>query len=181
MLQQCRHLFDHLVYGPDDHLLPGDRRQESVNGGQATGEDCQQVEAESRIESQATGPVLPSMTLDSSLLDPGASETTSRIAALLGKDDETSPSITFKQVEIIEAPAEPLSENVPMAEPVEFEEPGGRYPGSEITVPASLLAADSPRPTLDQAAPRCRPRCPFRLGGIRGTARRRGESRRALL
>ena len=75
MLQQFRHLFDHIVYGPED-LQPGVRSQES---------GVREQESDDRR---------------------GAP---SRIAALLGEDDEPEAveEIRIKSVEIVQTPAEP--------------------------------------------------------------------------
>jgi hypothetical protein len=95
MLQQCRHLFDHLVYGPDDSVATT-RRQEIV---------------------ELLEPVIPPTQVN----NPIENETSSRIAALLGREEEPTSDILFKHVEIIEASTEPPVDEVPMAEPVESE------------------------------------------------------------
>jgi hypothetical protein len=146
MLQQCRHLFDHLVYGPDDNQETGVRRQETI---QETGDRRQETE---NITAGLSIPVPATSLLSSEL----TSETASRIAALLGKEEvETSTDITFKQVDIIEAPAEPPVEDVPMAEPVESK--------PSLTSDSCLLspATDSRLLTPEKAASEVPPALPF--------------------
>ena len=100
MLQQCRHLFDHLVYEPDD-TAPTTVRESAVT---ETPEPAA-AHPESRVAA-----LLPE-----TYPQPAATETKSRIAALLGHDDsfEESPTVTFRSVEIIQA-----SDDVPMGMPV---------------------------------------------------------------
>jgi hypothetical protein len=123
MLQQCRHLFDHLVYGPDD--LATERRSA----------------APTRDESEPLPPAAPVPASPVSRIDPAdiadppppVPETLSRVAALLGNhewDEATAPAVTFKSVEVIEAapapgsppPLPPVADEVPLATPV-AEEP----------------------------------------------------------
>jgi hypothetical protein len=117
MLQQCRHLFDHLVYGPDDaheagsrRPEPGVRSQESVVGSQGSVQEANQsewIESPPSIEVGHLPPEFPS-------------ETATRIAALLGRDEEApATDLTFKRVDIVETPDESSMEDVPLAEPVD--------------------------------------------------------------
>jgi hypothetical protein len=61
--------------------------------------------------------------------DSGPAEAASRVAALLGNEDESPeppPTITFKHIDIVESPAaesETVADDVPMASPVADEEP----------------------------------------------------------
>jgi hypothetical protein len=134
MLQQCRHLFDHLVYGPDDaagvrgpesgvRSQPEEPAVESRESAQANPErerrgeteDAPATPPESRVSSLIPDSCPPT-------LEPTpAPEMTSRVAALLGHDEPESPTITFKQIDIVEAPA--AEAEVPMATPVMEEEP----------------------------------------------------------
>jgi hypothetical protein len=150
MLQQCRHLFDHLVYGPDDNQESGVRSQETGDPGQETGDRRQEPERSMPVEFPAaidTGHLPPEEPLD----------TATRIAALLGRDDAEVPAgitfnaevpagITFKQVDIVETSAEPPIDEVPMAEPADSV--------------SSLFPVSSP-PTPGQAAAEVPPALPF--------------------
>jgi len=143
MLQQCRHLFDHLVYGPDDAQETVERTQEAGHGTQEPGPGSRESEftltgeTPSSIEVGQLPPELPT-------------DTATRIAALLGQDqDEVPTEISFKQVDIIETPAEPAIGDVPMAEPLEpasSSTPGSRFlsPGFGAPIPAPEVAAEVP-------------------------------------
>jgi hypothetical protein len=143
MLQQCRHLFDHLVYGPDDAQDSGMRRQETGDRRQ----DTEDATAGLSIPVPATSLLPPNLT----------SETASRIAALLGKEEvESSTEITFKQVDIIETPAEPPVDDVPMAEPVESEPAPDtcfQSPPSESAVPEVPSPLPFPAPVVSAEPP----------------------------
>ncbi len=82
MLQQFRHLFDHVIYGPDDLQGSGIRSQETGGRGQETGD-----------REQETG---------------GNGGASSRLAALLGDDSEAdlAEEYRIKSVEIVQTPAE---------------------------------------------------------------------------
>ncbi len=149
MLQQFRHLFDHVVYGPDDAL--GERRGVSPPVADAP-------LTASRFDVAADLAAMPDVPLTS---DP-----TSRIAALLGHDEGDAPPplpISFKHVDVIETPAD----DVPMAVAVEDEsgragdgrgsqgEPAGGSPShgasplldDQLTSPLAVeQGADAPRP-----------------------------------
>jgi hypothetical protein len=130
MLQQCRHLFDHLVYGPDDlNQGSGDRKQETE---------------------KAEAPVSRITSLISESPAPAPSETASRVAELLGNDELSDQEITFKQIDIVEALPDPLPvDDVPMATPVEDDSgrAGGTSPLLEHIAVAvgSEQGADAPR------------------------------------
>jgi hypothetical protein len=144
MLQQCRHLFDHLVYGPDDVQETTDRTQDVEQRALETSPGSRES------ESPVSGETLPSIEVGQ--LPPELpSDTATRIAALLGQDPGEAPTeITFKQVDIIETPVEPSIDEVPMAEPVETE--------SYLTR-ASCTSPDSPVP--EPAALEVPPALPF--------------------
>lgn len=102
MLQQFRHLFDHVVYGPDD----------AISAGRAGG-------VSPLLEEQVAPLEMPDVRFDVTetiALDaPVSSDPMSRIAALLGRDEDEAPpplpaSVTFKHVDVVETPAD-----VPMA------------------------------------------------------------------
>ncbi len=133
MLQQCRHLFDHLVYGPDDE--PAAPVSGRAGGVSPLVEPEQGAEAPNSPEvvSRIAPETIPEMPL------PIPSETTSRVAALLGNDEPAEPpTITFKHVDIVEAPAT-TGDDVPMALRVDEEgvaerrqETGDRGQGSGV-------------------------------------------------
>ena len=103
MLQQFRHLFDHIVYGPDDV------RTDARPVGLSRLVESKPVEAAparvNRIAALDDGPTAPAF------LPPAIDrETMNRIAALLGHDeDDDPPAVTLKQVEVIQVPAAPLA------------------------------------------------------------------------
>lgn len=138
MLQQFRHLFDHVVYGPDDLQGSGARGQASEDRGQKT--------EVSKTEPVAVAPVieadrapsgfveLPAARFDVSAEMAAPPEPTpapaieasvpefqlptdhvSRLAALLGREIEETPlaapvEMTFKRVDVVETPAEAPAE-----------------------------------------------------------------------
>jgi hypothetical protein len=148
MLQQCRHLFDHLVYGPDDApaaVRPESeaRDQRTEDRGQRT-EDSQQEPA--RVESSPTAGTAPRFEVPHTPEAPAMTETASRIAALLGKEADEPPEIKFKNVEVIEAPADPPTAEVPMAEPAEQETEKADVPVSSLTSDLCPLISDKAVP-----------------------------------
>jgi hypothetical protein len=166
MLQQCRHLFDHLVYGPDDAVPgPGDRRQETDK--QKT-EDRRQESVQEPEKAEQPESRVSSLIPDSCPLSPDPTsapevETVSRVAALLGHDEsEPPPTITFKHIDIVETPAS-NPDDVPMATPVmeeESAESSGQSAERLPTVPPPLpgrlpdageVADATPRPSLTHA------------------------------
>jgi hypothetical protein len=92
-------------------------------------------------------------------------DTATRIAALLGRDVEDSTTeINFKKVDIVEAPAEPPLEDVPMAEPVDpvpspspvsrplFPEEAAAEVPPGLPFPAQVVSAEPPAGVVRQAA-----------------------------
>ena len=148
MLQQFRHLFDHLVYGPDDQAA-GECR-----GVSPTSEEQRRPDGPRLIEEQPEARITPA---DIPELPPvPEAEPTSRVAALLGRDEEP-PAAEFKKVEIIEAPAD----DVPMATPISNQESGVRSQESvKPEMPVSYLTPDSRLPAPEQAV-EVPPRRPF--------------------
>jgi hypothetical protein len=146
MLQQCRHLFDHLVYGPEDQSVSG-----RAGGVSPPSEplDTPPPEPElggltppARQEIGEPAPRIPPEVMPEE--PPAPSEVSCRIASLLGNEDEPPTEITFKQVDIVEAaaelPASPLDEQ------------GGDTPRSpEPAVPDPLLLLSEP-PTAEAAS-----------------------------
>ncbi|MDY3553665.1 hypothetical protein R5W24_002770 [Gemmata sp. JC717] len=138
MLQQFRHLFDHVVYGPDD--LTAERRPApapveapapAVAARPAPSGFVELPAARFDVSAElapAPAPVVPAEpTLDDW---PVPVDHASRLAALLGHDEAEAPEkveFTFKQVDVIEAPAAPLMlapapVEVPLAVAVEEQE-----------------------------------------------------------
>jgi hypothetical protein len=109
MLQQFRHLFDHVVYGPDDYV--GERRP-SPPPAATPPDEAPPEQPGPRFDSTALARI------DSPTSTPADSPaaTTHRVAALLGQIDmETAvpppaEAIVFKHVDIVETPAEPVAE-----------------------------------------------------------------------
>jgi hypothetical protein len=97
MLQQFRHLFDHVVYGPDD--VASERRGVSppVEVSPALPAGRFDVSAEMAAPPEPTAPVGP----------------TDRVAALMLQADVPPPlPVNFKQVDVVETPADPPAESV---------------------------------------------------------------------
>jgi hypothetical protein len=123
MLQQCRHLFDHVVYGPDDN-------QETVR---ESGIGNQESETPvSRVSALTPDSCPPTP-------EPPVAETTSRVAALLGNDEPPAPpappEVTFKHVDVVETPAEP-----PVQEPGD----GRQEPEAAVSREPQASAAEEP-------------------------------------
>jgi hypothetical protein len=156
MLQQCRHLFDHLVYGPDD-APSGERRSSPPLGVE------EPRPAETRLpEPPAAAAEQPRLSpADIPELPPPDADTTSRVAALLGHDPEP-PTITFKSVEIIERPADPL----PVAEPLAEQTESARPPIDAALAPSAVQqsseeASANPQANPDPAVVEVPPTRPF--------------------
>ncbi len=147
MLQQYRHLFDHVVYGPDD-VLPGERRDVSPP-----------VETDEHRRA------------DDAPFAEFSADPTSRIAELLGREPEAPPappSMVFKHVDIIEAPAEPalpprlmtppplppMVDEVPMALPVEQEDDAPRPVSAHV--PSAAVVKTSPDALIEMWEQECR-------------------------
>ncbi len=121
MLQQFRHLFDHVVYGPDDIGTETPRRSPSVGQVEATAPMLVSTEPPhvvNRVETLV--PALPPAPRSVPL------QPLNRISPLL---DMTEPEITFKQVTVVETPAEapralpPATDDAEMATGVPIETP----------------------------------------------------------
>jgi hypothetical protein len=116
MLQQFRHLFDHMIYGPDDSPLNEPRPDEPRPQGSGLA---------NRISDFGDFPLVPptraeefgSMPVPGAEAVPTVPPPESRISALLGEaDDEVPlapPNVTFKNVDVIESPASDLGEPDP--------------------------------------------------------------------
>jgi hypothetical protein len=174
MLQQFRHLFDHVVYGPDDGLPPLKNEVRSQ-----VPESAPEMPT-ARFDVAAEMATMPAPVSETEMSEtPLSSDPTSRIAALLGREDEASAPMTFKQVDVVEvpveAPTEPVGEmppplpaadgppplpatlpdDVPMAVAVE--------PGDSVAEvpPAIEQGADAPRSPEPTAAPEVPAPTPF--------------------
>ena len=109
MLQQFRHLFDHMIYGPDDVALNEPRPQGSgVEEPRPHGSGVT-----NRISDFGDFPVVPPTRAEDfgSLPVPGGEAIPtpppeSRISALLGEEDEAA-EVTFKSVDVIESESPP--------------------------------------------------------------------------
>jgi hypothetical protein len=150
MLQQFRHLFDHIVYGPDDVRTdmpsvsrsaslsePSPDRELGVEPSEPSEPTSPSLAVGARPEPAEDEPPAPVNRIDASgelpfgrpaiaappvPVVPPEVELRNRINALLGRtEDEVPPAITFKQVDVIEAPAEPPG--LPAPPPVEPPEP----------------------------------------------------------
>jgi hypothetical protein len=146
MLQQFRHLFDHVVYGPDDLQGPGVRNQES---GKTEGKNPEAAEA-------AT-PKLPTSRFGAGVMHIETSsgpeipiDTRSRVAELLGHVEVEAPeppvSKVFKQVDVVETPTEPPSEPDAEASPQQEDAPPA------MVIPPSLSMSEIVPPPLEEVA-----------------------------
>jgi hypothetical protein len=184
MLQQLRHLFDHIVYGPDD--VRTDTRQANRPVGVSRLVESKPVDVvigpvEANPPAAPVNRIDPADIPSTPALPPAMPPvpdrgTMSRIAALLGRDDEdeVSPEVTFKHVDVVRVPADPpalpaapvpapvpaVSDEIPMALPVDESEPvspgvwrtdkpeGGTRPtpqaAAAVAPPAAVVAAAQP-------------------------------------
>jgi hypothetical protein len=163
MLQQFRHLFDHIVYGPDD--VRTDTRTQSPP---APADGLVPQPLINRLDASGGLPfgrpaIPPAM-------DRG---TMSRLAALLGHDeDEDPPTVTVKHVEIVRAPAEPpmlpvsfsgsvrpdelpptIDDEIPIAVPVDSELVIKRQ-GADAPAGPAPISAPTPDPVGPAASPK---------------------------
>lgn len=102
MLQQFRHLFDHMIYGPDDTALNEPRPQASGAANRIAGFGDFPVVPPSRAEDFGAMPVPGHEAV------PTSAPPESRISALLGEaeGDEPPAEVTFKNVDVIESESE---------------------------------------------------------------------------
>jgi|GEM_PF-233362 len=135
MLQQYRHLFDHVVYGPDD-VLPT-RRSEPTAATRARmivrEAELMVMEKESALAKPKPEfvqpepePTRPEPTkpeprkMEQARLSRGIPtseeihELRNRIAQLLGRDAEETPAVTFRSVTLVETPADQPEQSPPM-------------------------------------------------------------------
>jgi hypothetical protein len=185
MLQQFRHLFDHIIYGPDDQV------QRTENREQRTEDSKTEAVPElppSRFDIAATMAAMPEpqplapMTEPALPEPPISSDPVSRIAELLGRDSDEAPQLppvqmTFKHIEVVETPAEmpaegppplprmvmppplpPVMDEVPMAVAVDSE---GTRDTAQEPVPAPSLAPVSGPLAPAPAAPEVPAPAPF--------------------
>ncbi|AMV29210.1 hypothetical protein VT84_32750 [Gemmata sp. SH-PL17] len=129
MLQQFRHLFDHVVYGPDDAQVPVARVSEPTPA-KAVEVEPSQLDTEPELpagrfdvaaEITAMPAALPAPVIEPKLPElPVSYDPVSRIAALLGRDEDDVPpplsTLTIKHVEVIETPADTPADEPPVAE-----------------------------------------------------------------
>jgi hypothetical protein len=152
MLQQFRHLFDHIIYGPDDSL-PGSaaRGPDTRDRGPETedGPTAAPVESPGRAEPVVEVPGLPEPVL--------SSDSASRIAQLLGHhaDDEHPPvAMSFKHVDIVEAPSEHPVEVPPVSAQLVVLAPRSELPPARPPVPDDIplgVAVEEPLGTGDKS------------------------------
>jgi len=108
MLQQCRHLFDHLVYGPDD--APAARAIEATPEVPA---------ADAEAAEPTPAPQLESRISPADMSEEPVAAPVSRVTAMLEPEaPETPTEITFKRIDVVESqPA--AAEELPIAKLVE--------------------------------------------------------------
>ncbi|MBM3980249.1 MAG: hypothetical protein FJ304_08185 [Planctomycetes bacterium] len=141
MLQQYRHLFDHVVYGPDDLIQRTEDKEQKTEKG----------EEPFATSHEATDPA-------------------SRVAELLGRDFDPAPapSVTFKHVDIIEAPTDPVpvsprfapsplppvADDVPMALALDADDEAPRPVSAHF--PSAGTAKTSPEALVEMWEQECR-------------------------
>lgn len=115
MLQQFRHLFDHIIYGTDDAPQPTPTN---------------------RVAEFASPPTESNDFPES--ITPADKQ--NRISALLGNDPSTPP-ITFRSVDIVTTPPEPPTEvtSAPVSEAVEEVPPADPFPVADALPPAVVV------------------------------------------
>jgi hypothetical protein len=144
MLQQCRHLFDHLVYGPDDAPaavaapapaaripegfieLPTPAPTEPVAAAPAP--EPEPAPAATEVPESRVSEFLPET-------EPVAEPPVSRVSAHLEQPAAEPTEITLKRVDVVEIVA-PAGDEFPMAE--DMQEPGV---GSRESVPNAVAAS----------------------------------------
>lgn len=124
MLQQFRHLFDHVVYGPDDG----------------------RPHAEASVATTDMQPTNRFADLPTAEYSP-AEEATNRVSALLGEDDSLpEPEQIFKHVDVIEAPADEPFELVaaeeaePAVQAAPEVPPSQPFPVEVVESPAAVVS-----------------------------------------
>jgi hypothetical protein len=164
MLQQFRHLFDHLVYGPDDGRAEPQRQSLPVasggleaTGGLAPGPDEEPPTPHTRIDASGELPFGRPAIPEAPPADPApVVEVHSRIAALLGRDEYEAADLTIKSVTVVQTPADPpapADDDTSAVVPVDEESASGRagevsppvldgYAAGDLTVAARQ--ADAP-------------------------------------
>ncbi len=168
MLQQCRHLFDHLIYGPDDATSPRPSSQsnEIVRVTQTQSEKSVNHATESQEYSAAMAFRLNPE--DIPPLPEPPKESASRLSAYL-ENEQQPPEVTFKSVTIVESPPEPSTgEDVPQAQPVNETLAPSNAPQPDFTGEmSSSVSSDSSEPCTPAAmassvvAPEVPPALPF--------------------
>lgn len=137
MLQQFRHLFDHIVYGPDD-MAQG-------SGTKAQGSVQEPINRLPELDAVTPLAAVPPTAESEPTADP-----TSRIAALLGREDE----IVFKHVDVIETPADPLAEVAEMPPEPVAEQPEPSMPDIDFpTLPDAPAVPEVPMAVAVETAP----------------------------
>jgi hypothetical protein len=145
MLQQCRHLFDHLVYGPDDNPVSRPTVTSVSPPVHELPVAVELPEAPGRVEPQAPPAgwsnnlaALATPRFDPALLPVDESEAPlqeigGRMTALV-PFSESPREITIKSVTIIESQPEPVAEEIPAAFPIDGESEDA-LPFAETEVP----------------------------------------------
>jgi hypothetical protein len=123
MLQQYRHLFDHVIYGPSEE------------------KEAEAPPPVNRVESNAFPEVM------------APTDKRNRIDALLGKEPEVQspPPVTIKSVAVVEAPPEPPAEEPKLAAPeppaAEGVPPADPFPAVADDRPAAAVVTAGSAPT----------------------------------
>ncbi|MBN9520752.1 hypothetical protein J0H58_19905 [bacterium] len=136
MLQQFRHLFDHLVYGPDD-VRTDTRRASAVTQLVDEPEPLAPANRIAVAEPPALVTAPPALAAAPPFPTPPAGldrGTLSRLAQLLGHDEDDEP-VFVKSVEIVQMPAEPIAALPPPEPTVPVVVP----PTPEVPAKASIL------------------------------------------
>ncbi len=142
MLQQCRHLFDHLVYGPDD-----------APAGRAGDMSLPAPEADTPEVPPPAAPIESRISPENFPDVPPQSESLSRVSEHLSDaEPDAAPEITFKRVDVVETPASEDAE-LPMGMPIEEAEVA--WPAGDVRPPVEtveVLTQELPSP-VRQAIP----------------------------
>lgn len=151
MLQQFRHLFDHLIYGPDD-AIPDPRRataEASVTPSGDAGKTTT-VEVGFGLPPMDTPAEAPINRLPELHEPPAATDKQNRINALLGNEPDpvaSPPQVTIKSVTVVEMPADSPTM---VTDPT----PATNVPGSQAsTAAAPEVPPVDPFPPLADVGP----------------------------
>ncbi|HJZ57990.1 MAG TPA: hypothetical protein VKE74_23735 [Gemmataceae bacterium] len=197
MLQQYRHLFDHVVYGPDEVRTEAPRRASSPEP--LASPERERGETAPSLTSLTLGarqnppeldePPVPVHRIDASgdipfgrppVSEPPAEQVPvplppdpiNRVAALLGGDDEPeiTPEVTIKSVTVVETPAEPPALPASEADTDQIATAPPDVDEPSMGIPVDVPVTELPPPSPAPAAEEVPPALPFPVAGSEPSA-----------